>query len=299
MSGKTNLFVYGTLRRKTNAPVHQGLLRKWRFLGTGTFRGRLYNIGPFPGAIPSGEISDRVMGEIYRIEEDRRTFQVLDKYEGSHFRRTRGPVVLGSGERIWAWIYLYVGPMRAARLIRNGDYLAVAEKEKPSSPIRVKRISSKLDVEKAFAIRMRVFVKEQGVPPEIELDRDDKRAIHFLATVAGRAVGTARLVMRHGGAKIGRMAVLKSYRGKGVGKAMLQRAIVKARDQGAERIYLHAQVPVIGFYEKMDFRCVSPIFDEAGIPHRKMIFDPSLATTASKRGPSGRWVRRSCRGVRG
>jgi predicted GNAT family N-acyltransferase len=137
--------------------------------------------------------------------------------------------------------------------------------------IRVKRISSRLDVEKAFAIRLRVFVKEQGVPTEIELDRDDKRAIHFLATIAGKAVGTGRVVMRHSGAKIGRMAVLKSYRRKGVGKVLLKRAIVKARNLGAEKIYLHAQVPVIGFYEKMGFRCISPIFDEAGIPHRKMI----------------------------
>ena len=272
MSGQTNLFVYGTLRRKTNSPVHEGLLQKWKFLGTGTFRGRLYNFGPFPGAISSRETADRVIGEIYRIEADRRTFHLLDNYEGNHFRRTCGPVVLDSGERIWAWIYLYVGPMHAAKLIRNGDYLAVGEKGKLSSAIRVKQISSRLDVEKAFAIRLRVFVKEQGVPMEIELDRDDKRAVHFLATIAGKAVGTGRVVMHHSGAKIGRMAVLKSYRRKGVGKVLLKRAIVKARDLGAEKIYLHAQVPVIGFYEKMGFRCISPIFDEAGIPHRKMVF---------------------------
>jgi predicted GNAT family N-acyltransferase/gamma-glutamylcyclotransferase (GGCT)/AIG2-like uncharacterized protein YtfP len=269
--GETNLFVYGTLRRKANPPVSQGLLQGWRFLGTGKFQGRLYNLGRFPGAIASCEISDQVSGEIYRIAEDRRTFKLLDKYEGSHFRRMRQPVVLDNGERISAWIYLYTGPMHAARLIRSGDYLTPSEKPKPSSVIRVKNISSRLELQKAFAIRMRVFVKEQGVPPEIELDRDDKRAIHFLATVTGRAVGTARVVMRHGGAKIGRMAVLKNYRGKGVGKTLLKRAIVNARKLGAEKIYLHAQVPVIEFYEKMGFRCVGPVFDEAGIPHRKMI----------------------------
>jgi predicted GNAT family N-acyltransferase/gamma-glutamylcyclotransferase (GGCT)/AIG2-like uncharacterized protein YtfP len=299
VSGETNLFVYGSLRREANHPVHQDLLEEWRFLGTGTFRGRLYNLGRFPGAIPSSEISDRVIGEIYRIEEDRKTFQLLDEYEGSYFRRTRRPVVMDSGERISAWIYLYVGPLHVAKLIRSGDYLAASEKGKPNSSIRVKKISSRLDVEKAFAIRMRVFVKEQGVPAEIELDRDDKRAIHFLATIAGRAVGTGRVVMRHGGAKIGRMAVLKSYRRKGVGRALLKRAIVNARNLGAEKIYLHAQVPVIGFYEKMGFRCVGRVFDEAGIPHRKMIFGLSSATTASKRGPSGRWDQRLCRGVRG
>jgi predicted GNAT family N-acyltransferase/gamma-glutamylcyclotransferase (GGCT)/AIG2-like uncharacterized protein YtfP len=282
VKGETNLFVYGTLRRKAKHPVRQGFLEEWRLLGTGTFRGRLYDLGRFPGAVPSNEIAHRVFGEIYRIEENRRTFQLLDRYEGSHFRRARRPVVMDNGKRISAWVYLYTGPMHSAKLIRSGDYLAPSEKPKLSSAIRVKNISSRLDLEKAFAIRMRVFVKEQGVPPEIELDRDDKRAIHFLATVTGRAVGTARVVMRHGGAKIGRMAVLKNYRGKGVGKTLLQRAIVSAKAEGAEKIYLHAQVPVIGFYEKMGFRCAGPVFDEAGIPHRKMLLPVGLAAMNAK-----------------
>jgi predicted GNAT family N-acyltransferase len=174
--------------------------------------------------------------------------------------------------------------------------------------IRVKRIISDKELAKAFAIRMRVFVKEQGVPRDIELDRDDEHAIHFLAFAGPRAVGTARIVWHHGSAKIGRMAVLKSYRGRGVGKKLLKRAIAVARtkkapaqrsevrDQmsagkekafaarrrktesthkkSAPTIYLHAQVAVIGFYESMGFRCAGPIFDEAGIAHRKMILKP-------------------------
>jgi len=135
----------------------------------------------------------------------------------------------------------------------------------------VKRISSKKDLEKAFAIRIRVFVREQGVPQEIEMDRDDKRALHFLAIESSKAVGTARVVMRHGNAKIGRMAVLKNYRGRGIGTQLLKRAIVTAKEQGAQKLYLHAQVPVIGFYEAMGFHYVGRIFSEAGIPHRKMI----------------------------
>jgi predicted GNAT family N-acyltransferase len=135
----------------------------------------------------------------------------------------------------------------------------------------VKRISSKKDLEKAFAIRIRVFVTEQGVPQEIEMDRDDKRALHFLAIESRKAVGTARVVMRHGNAKIGRMAVLKNYRGRGIGTQLLKRAIVTAKEQGAQKLYLHAQVPVIGFYEAMGFHYVGRIFSEAGIPHRKMI----------------------------
>ena len=137
--------------------------------------------------------------------------------------------------------------------------------------IEVKQISSAEAKARAFAIRIRVFVREQRVPAAIELDRDDDRAIHFLATSEGKAVGTARVVSHHGSAKIGRMAVLKSYRGKGVGKKLLQRAVTTAKKLGARTIYLHAQVPVIEFYEKLGFRCVAAVFDEAGIPHRKMI----------------------------
>jgi len=67
------------------------------------------------------------------------------------------------------------------------------------------------------------------------------------------------------------MKVLKSYRGKGVGKKLHQLAVATAKKLGARTIYLHAQVPVIEFYEKLGFRCVGAVFNEAGIPHRKMI----------------------------
>jgi predicted GNAT family N-acyltransferase len=137
--------------------------------------------------------------------------------------------------------------------------------------IRVRRVTSKQQLTKAFAIRGRVFVREQGVPEEIELDRDDGRAFHFLAFAGEKPVGTARVVMHRGHAKIGRMAVLKSYRGTGVGNKLLKQAVAMAKRRGAQKIYLHAQVPVIGFYEKAGFRCLGPIFNEAGIPHRKMI----------------------------
>jgi predicted GNAT family N-acyltransferase len=163
--------------------------------------------------------------------------------------------------------------------------------------IRIRPVSSDRELARAFAIRVRVFVKEQGVPEQIELDRDDRRAIHFLAlTPAGAAAGTARLVRRGRSIKIGRMAVLKTQRRKGVGKKLLMRAIATAKKLGAEKIYLHAQVPVIGFYEKLGFRAVGPVFEEAAIPHRKMIYKgegakrlgqaPQDMETARKRGRS-------------
>jgi len=185
-----------------------------------------------------------------------------------------------------------VGPMYSADLIRGGNYLAFKERQM-SSAVRVRKILSKEDLEHAFAIRMRVFVKEQGVPKEIELDRDDQRAVHFLATASGKAIGTARIVMRRGSAKIGRMAVLKSYRRKGVGRMLLKRAVVTAKKLGAQKIYLHAQVAVIGFYERLGFRSVEPVFDEAGIPHRRMVFENGISRKERKgrkmkKDPSGR-----------
>jgi len=137
--------------------------------------------------------------------------------------------------------------------------------------LQVKQIFSDEAKARAFGIRMRVFVSEQGVPRDIELDDDDQHAIHFLATSSGRAVGTARLVMRGKKAKVGRMAVLKKYRRKGIGAALLTRVIAAAKHRGARIIFLHAQMTVIEFYEKMGFRCVGPVFDEAGIAHRQMV----------------------------
>ena len=137
---------------------------------------------------------------------------------------------------------------------------------------QVKQISTEEAKGRAFAIRLRVFVREQSVPAEIELDEDDRHAIHLIALASGRAVGTARIVMRRQSAKIGRMAVLKSFRRRGAGAQLLARAVLTARRRGAQKIYLHAQVPVIGFYEKMGFVCAGPVFSEAGIPHRKMVW---------------------------
>jgi len=135
---------------------------------------------------------------------------------------------------------------------------------------------------RAFTIRTRVFVKEQGVPKQAEIDPDDKYAIHFLAFAGAKAIGTARVVMDQNIAKIGRMAVLKSHRRKGVGTKLLERAIGTAQKRGARRIYLHAQVSAIGFYRAMRFSCVGPVFQEAGIPHQKMIIKVRRADSKTK-----------------
>ena len=144
------------------------------------------------------------------------------------------------------------------------------------SDLQVRRVTCETELKQAFAIRMRVFVREQGVPADIELDRDDRRAIHFLAFADKKAIGTARIVIHRGSAKIGRMAVIKKYRRRGVGAKLLQRAIATAKRLRPKKIYLHAQVAVSGFYEKFKFIPVGPIFDEAEIPHRKMVLGKAI-----------------------
>ncbi|KPJ92039.1 MAG: hypothetical protein AMJ53_10195 [Gammaproteobacteria bacterium SG8_11] len=117
-------------------------------------------------------------------------------------------------------------------------------------------------------IRYQVFVNEQNVPPELELDEHDAGCDHLLAyDEHGNAIGTARL-MPDG--HIGRMAVLAEFRGKGVGSKLLTDIIVLARDKGIKVLTLHAQSQAVGFYEKHQFHIVGDEFLEAGIAHVKM-----------------------------
>ena len=137
-------------------------------------------------------------------------------------------------------------------------------------PIQVRRIESKADLDRAFEIRRVVFLVEQQVPPDLEYDADDQQAIHVLASAADEAVGTGRIVFHPDHARVGRMAVLADHRNRGVGRAILEELLRAARERGARRIVLHAQVQAIGFYESLGFSPFGDVFDEAGIPHRLM-----------------------------
>jgi predicted GNAT family N-acyltransferase len=122
----------------------------------------------------------------------------------------------------------------------------------------------------AYAIRRRVFIEEQRIDPDLERDHYDLSALHVLALDNGQAVGCGRVVLTAAGAKIGRMAVLQDQRGRGIGRMVLDQLVAMARRNGAKLAYLHAQVPVEGFYLKSGFRPSGPVFQEAGIPHRRM-----------------------------
>lgn len=121
------------------------------------------------------------------------------------------------------------------------------------------------------AIRRRVFIDEQGVPAELEWDGLDASAMHAKATsLTGEAIGTARLLP---GGQIGRMAVLRRWRGIGIGTAMLQCLIDHTAEK--ERLFLNAQTSAESFYRRNGFEPEGDVFMEAGIPHIRMRYRPS------------------------
>ena len=124
----------------------------------------------------------------------------------------------------------------------------------------------------AFLVRQEVFIREQKVPAELELDEFDPSAAHALTYLEARCIGTGRLVDLGGGLyQIGRMAILAPFRNQGIGLQILEKLVVLAKTQGAKSIVLHSQVVAIPFYEKLGFKPEGPIYDEVGMPHRNMI----------------------------
>jgi predicted GNAT family N-acyltransferase len=117
-------------------------------------------------------------------------------------------------------------------------------------------------------LRHTVFIQEQGVPEARERDGLDPDCWHVLARDdSGLPIGCGRLTPEH---KIGRMAVLQEWRGGGVGRALLRELVRRARAQGWAEVALDAQVSAIGFYERDGFSAYGDVFEDAGLPHRKM-----------------------------
>lgn len=138
--------------------------------------------------------------------------------------------------------------------------IAVCEPESPA------------EIERARAIRRRVFVVEQGIGEALEFDARDDEARHLLASVDGEPAGTLRIRLLEGGrvAKIERVAVLPAQRRHRVGRALMVAALDLARARGASEARVHAQTVVTAFYAGLGFVATGAVFEEDGIPHIAM-----------------------------
>ena len=123
------------------------------------------------------------------------------------------------------------------------------------------------------AIRYRVFVEEQQVPEDVEMDAFDETSAHLLARSDEYGfIGCAR-IMPSG--QIGRMAVLREFRGSGIGSLLMTAALTQAKGQNFETIFLHAQCHAEAFYTRFGFIACGDVFDEAGIAHVRMTLPAS------------------------
>lgn len=131
----------------------------------------------------------------------------------------------------------------------------------------------------ALSVRTDVFVEEQDVPADLEVDEHESAATHFVAYDDGEAIGAARLrEPEESTGKVERFAVRPDYRKRGVGTALMERLEAVALGRGIERMRLHSQVRAAPFYARFGYERVGEQFEEAGIPHvemRKSIDPPS------------------------
>ena len=126
------------------------------------------------------------------------------------------------------------------------------------------------DYDAIRGVRFAVFVDEQQIPRELEMDDRDSACVHWLALdAAGSAIGTVRLDLDAGG-KVGRLAVLARERGSGIGRALMERVHEHARTQRLTRVWCHAQSSAAPFYTLLGYRVTSEPFEEAGIEHVRM-----------------------------
>lgn len=190
---------------------------------------------------------------------------------------------LGEVDTMRRYIYLHGSPDTVAMgtpgsigcvRMRNRDVVELFDLVPAYTPVDIVEFSVEAGPwnelgPQARQVRDAVFVVEQNVPREMEWDEHDITSRHVIARDGdGGAIGTGRLLAD---GHIGRMAVLADWRGKGVGRALLERLLEEARLQGHDHLALHAQTQASGFYRRFGFVEEGPEFIEAGIPHRVMV----------------------------
>ncbi|MGE6516169.1 GNAT family N-acetyltransferase [Lysinibacillus sphaericus] len=135
----------------------------------------------------------------------------------------------------------------------------------------VKIVDTQKEHDDAFTVRKKVFVEEQGVPLHLECDAEDATATHFIMYENHEPVGAARLRgVENDTAKIERVCILQTQRGKKLGALIMQEMEKHASSINKKKLKLHAQSYAIPFYEKLGYTVTSPEFMDAGIPHRAM-----------------------------
>ncbi len=122
----------------------------------------------------------------------------------------------------------------------------------------------------AFNLRREVFIREQKVPPMEEFDADDLAATHLVAVVEGEVCGTLRLIRAEEHMKIGRVAVRRDWRGRGIAQAMIRFGMERAAALTGNRFHISAQSDKLSLYEKLGFTAYGEEFLDVGIPHFAM-----------------------------
>lgn len=134
-------------------------------------------------------------------------------------------------------------------------------------------ITTTEQLQQAFSLRQQVFVHEQGVPAEAEIDAFDtlhEGTTHVLVLDGDEAVGTGRFRLKNGAGKVERVCVAKSARGRGVGNVIMEKIEQLAREKCYSTLKLHAQTHAKRFYEKLGYVATSEEFIEENIPHIEM-----------------------------
>ncbi|MHA7963289.1 GNAT family N-acetyltransferase [Paenibacillus sp. CAU 1782] len=137
--------------------------------------------------------------------------------------------------------------------------------------ITTEKVVTPEQLREAFRVRMEVFVEEQGVSAEAEIDEYEESSIHVLARNNGQPAGAGRLRVVEETAKLERICVLNHFRIGGTGKAIMIKLEEIAKEMGLKKAKLHAQTQAAGFYEKLGYASDSDVFMEEGIPHVRMI----------------------------
>lgn len=139
--------------------------------------------------------------------------------------------------------------------------------------LKVENVKWKDDHAQLKNIREKVFIQEQKVTPELEWDGMDEKAIHFLVFKDEKAIGCARAIVIKSQMQLGRMAVLKEYRGQGAGSTLIEKAIVTAKLKQLSGIHISAQCNAINFYVKFGFEVMGDTYLDAEILHRDMTLE--------------------------